>query len=152
MDVRIGLWGKLSTEELMFLNCGVGEDSWESLGLQGIQPVHPKGNQHRVFIGRTDAEAETPILWLPDAKNWLTRKGPDAGNAWRQEEKGITEDEMVGWHHRLDGHLVMGRKAWHASVHGVTKSQTLLSDWTDWLKESLSSQTKGEEGEKPRKK
>ena len=152
MDVRIGLWGKLSTEELMFLNCGVGEDSWESLGLQGIQPVHPKGNQHRVFIGRTDAEAETPILWLPDAKNWLTWKGPDAANAWRQEEKGITEDEMVGWHHRLDGQLVMGRKAWHASVHGVTKSQTLLSDWTDWLKESLSSQTKGEEGEKPRKK
>ena len=68
-----------------------------------IQPVHPKGNQSWIFIGRTDAEAETPILWPPDAKNWLILKNPDAGQDWRQEKR-TTEDEMVGWHHRLDGH------------------------------------------------
>jgi len=69
-----------------------------------IQPVYPKGNQSWIFIGRTDAEAETPILWPPDAKNWLIKKDPDAGKDWRQEEKGTTEDEMVGWHHWLNGH------------------------------------------------
>ena len=68
-----------------------------------IQPVHFKGDQSSVFIGRTDAEAETPILWPPDAKNWLIGKDPDAGKDWRQE-KGMTEDDMVGWHHRLDEH------------------------------------------------
>ena len=66
-----------------------------------IQPVHPKGNQSWIFIGRTDAEAETLILWPPDARNWLIGKDPDAGKDWRQEEKGMTEDEMVGWHHQL---------------------------------------------------
>ena len=76
MDVRVGLWRKLSTKELMLLNCGVGEDSWESLGLQ---PVHPKGNQSWVSIGRTDVEAETPIFWPPDAKSWLIWKDPDVG-------------------------------------------------------------------------
>ena len=88
----------------MLLNCGVGEDSWESLGLQQIQPVYPKGNQSWVFTGRSDVEGETPILWPLHAKSWYTWKHPDAGKDWRQEEKGMTEDEMVGWHHRLDGH------------------------------------------------
>jgi len=74
------------------------------LDCKEIQPVHRKGNQSWVFIGRTDAEAETPILWPPDVKNWLTGKDPDAGKDWRQEEKGTTEDEMVGWHHWLDGY------------------------------------------------
>ena len=69
-----------------------------------IQPVHLKGNQSWIFIGRTDAEAKTPILWLSDVKNWLIGKDPDAGKDWRQEEKGTTEDEMVGWHHQLNGH------------------------------------------------
>ena len=69
-----------------------------------IQSVHPKGNRFQIFIGRTDAEAETLILWPPDVKNWLIGKDPDAGEDWRQEEKGMTEDEMVGWHHRLNGH------------------------------------------------
>ena len=69
-----------------------------------IQPIHPKGNQSWIFIGRTDAEDEAPILWPPDAKNWVIGKDPDAGKDWRQEEKGTTEDEMVGWHHRLNGH------------------------------------------------
>ena len=69
-----------------------------------IQPVHPTGNQSWIFIGRTDAEAETPILWPPDAKSWLIWKDSDAGKDWRQEEKGTTEEEMVGRHHQLDGH------------------------------------------------
>ena len=72
------------------------------LDCEEIQPVHPKGDQSWVFIGRTDAE--TPILWPPDAKSWLTGKDPDAGKDWGQEEKGTTEDEMVGWHHHLNGH------------------------------------------------
>ena len=88
----------------MLLNCGVAEDSWESLGLKEIKPVYPKGNQSWTLTERTDAEAETPILWPPDAKNWLIRKDPDAGKDWRQDEKGMTEDEMVGWHHWLNGH------------------------------------------------
>ena len=88
----------------MLLNCGVGEDSWESLGLQEIQPVNPKGTQSWIFTGRTDAEAETPILWPPDVKNWLIWKDPDAGKDWRQEEKGTAEGETVGWHHWLDGY------------------------------------------------
>ena len=69
-----------------------------------IQPAHPKGNQSWIFIGRTDAEAKTPILWPPDVKNWPTWKDPDAGKDRRREEKGTTEDEMVGWHHWLNGH------------------------------------------------
>ena len=74
------------------------------LDCKEIQPVHPKGDQSWVFIGRTDVEAETPILWPPDAKSWLIWKDPDAGKFWGQEEKGTTEDEMVGWHHWLSGH------------------------------------------------
>ena len=71
------------------------------LDCKEIQPVHPKGNQFWIFTGKTDAKAETPILWPPDVKNWLTGKDPDAEKDWRQEEKGTTEDEMDGWHHRL---------------------------------------------------
>ena len=74
------------------------------LDCKEIQPAHPKGNQSWMFIGRTDVETETPILWPPDAKNWLTGKDPDAGKDWRREGKGMTEDEMVDWHHRLNRH------------------------------------------------
>ena len=74
------------------------------LDCKEIQPVHPKGNQSWVFTGRTDVEAETPIFWPTDARSWLIWKDPDVGKDWRQEEKGTTEDDMVGWHHRLDGH------------------------------------------------
>ena len=88
----------------MLLNCDVGEDSWESLGLQGDPTSPSQRNQLWIFIGRTDAEAEALILWPPDAKSWFIGKDTDAGADWRQEEKGTTEDEMVGWHHRLDGH------------------------------------------------
>ena len=75
------------------------------LGCKEIQPIYPKGNQSWIFIGRTDIETETPVLWLPDAKNWLIWKDPDSVKDWRWEEKGTTEDEMVGWHHWLNGHV-----------------------------------------------
>ena len=103
MYVRVGLSRKLSTEEFMLLNCGVGEDSWKSLGLQGDPTSPSKENQSWISIGRTDAEAETPILWPPDVKNWLIWKDLDPGKDWRQE-KGTTEGEMVGWHHWINGH------------------------------------------------
>ena len=90
----------LSIEELMLLNYGAGEDSWGSLG----QQRDPKGNQLWIFFGRTDAEAEAPILWLPDANSQLFGKDFDAGKDWRQEEKRVTVDEVVGWHHQLNGH------------------------------------------------
>ena len=88
----------------MLLNCGVGEDFWESLDCKEIQPVHLKGNQSWIFIGRTDVEAETPVLWSPEVKNWLAGKDPDAGEDRRREEKETTVGEMIGWHHWLNGH------------------------------------------------
>ena len=88
----------------MLLNCGVGKDSRESLGLQGDPTSPSKGHQVWIFIGRTDAEAETPVLWQPDVKNSLIGKDPDAGKDWRWEEKGMTEGEIVGWHHWSDRH------------------------------------------------
>ena len=103
MDVRVGLQRRLSTEELMLLNCGVGEDSWESLGLQGDPTSSFWRRQLWDFFGRNHAKAETPVLWPPHAKSWLIGKDSDAGRDWGQEEKGMTEDEMAGWHHRLNG-------------------------------------------------
>ena len=106
------------------------------LDYKEIQRVHLKGDQYWVFIGRTDFKAETPILWLPDVKSWLTWEDPDAGKDWGQEEKGTTEDEMVGWHHRLDGRGFMwtsgvgdGQGGLACYGHGVTKNWTRLSDW-----------------------
>ena len=88
----------------MLLNSGLVMTLESPLNCKEIQPVYPTGNQSWIFIGRTDAEAEAPILWPPDAEGWLIWKDPDAGKVWGQEEKGMTEDEMVGWHHRLNGH------------------------------------------------
>ena len=109
------------------------------LDCKEIKPASPKGNQPWIFIGSIDAEAEAPRLWPPDAKRQLIGKDPDAEKDWGQEEKGSTEDEMVGWHHQLDGYgfgcaLGVGdREAWRAVVYGVTRSRTWLRDWTDWL-------------------
>ena len=110
------------------------------LDCKEIQPVHSKRDQSWIFIGRTDVEAETAILWPPHTKSWLIWTDPDAVKDWGQEEKGMTEDEMVGWHHWLNGHglcglreLVMDREAWHAEVHGVSKSRTWLSNWTELI-------------------
>ena len=107
--VMYGLWeldykGSWEPKNWCFWNVVLEKILESPLDYKEIQPVHPKGNQSWIFIGRTDAEAETPILWPPDEKNWLTGKDPDARKDWRQEEKGTTEDVMVGWHHRLNGH------------------------------------------------
>ena len=105
------------------------------LDCKEIKPVNPKGNQHWIFIGKTDAEA--PILWPPDAKSQLTVKDPEAGKDGQEEEKRVTEDEMVGWHHdSMDmrssklREIVKDRKAWRTAVHGVTKSRTWINNWT----------------------
>ena len=104
MDVRVGLWRKLVPKNWCFWTVVLEKTLESPLDSKEIKPVHSKGNQSWIFIGRTDAEAETPILWPPDAKNWLIWKDRDAGKDWRQVEKGMTEDEMVGWHHRLERH------------------------------------------------
>ena len=117
------------------------------LDCKEIQPVHPKGNPPWILIERTDAEAETPILWPPDEKNWLTGKDPDAGKDWRQE-KGVTEDEMVGWHHQLDGREfewtpgvgdgqggLVCCDSWGRKKSDMTErlNWTELSNWTEWM-------------------
>ena len=106
------------------------------LDCKEIQPVHHKGNQSWVFIGRTEAGAEVPILWPPDAKNWFIGKDPDAGTDWRQEEKGMTEDEMVGWHLQLDGHELEqapGVGNWQGSLECCSPRGHKESDTTEGL-------------------
>ena len=123
-----------------------------SLDCKEIQQVHPKGNQSWILIGRTDSEAETPILWPPDGKSWLIWKDPEAGKDWRQEEKGMTEDKMVGWHHWLNGHefeqaLGVGdgqgslscRSPWG---HRVGHDWATEVNWTEWLHLNLITSSK----------
>ena len=115
------------------------EKTLESLlGCKEIKPVNPKRNQCWIFIGRTDAEAEIPVFWPPDRKNWLIGKDPNVGKDWRQGEKGTTMDEMVGWHHRLNGHefeqalgVGDGQGSLECCSHGITQSRAWLRDWTD---------------------
>ena len=133
---------------MILLNCGVGEESWESLGLQGDKTKgDPKGNQSWIFIGRTDAEAETPIVWPPDEKNQLIVKDSDAGKDWRQEEKGMTEDKIVGWHHRPMSTeqwtwvWASSGSWWWTGKPGVLQSmasQRVRLDWVTELNTSLS--------------
>ena len=117
------------------------------LDCKEIQPVHPKGDQSWVFTGRSDVEAETPILWPLDAKSWLIWKDPDAGKVWGQEEKGMTEDEIVGWHHWLNGHGFgwtpgvgdgQGGLACY-SPWGSKELHTTELDWTEVLRTSINS-------------
>ena len=110
------------------------------LDFKEIQAVHPKGNQSWILIGRTNAEAETPILWPPDAKNWLIGKDPDAGKAWRREEKGTTEDEMVGWHHQLNGRefeQTLGVGDGQGSLVCCSPSGHKEVDTTEWLNQTM---------------
>ena len=121
---EIWTWRKAEHWRIDVLNCGVGEDSWESLGLQEIQPVLSEGDQPWDFFGMNHAKAETPVLWPPHAKSWLFGKDSDAGRDWGQEEKGTTEDEMTGWHHWLDRH----EPEWTLGVGDATQpSHPLLS-------------------------
>ena len=125
----------------MLLNCGVGEDSWESLGLQGDQTSQSWRKEYWrkeswIFIGRTDAETETLILWPPDLKKWLIGKDPDAGKDWTQKEKGMTEDEMVRWHHWLNGHefeQAPGVGDGQGSLSCYSPRGCKESDMTEWL-------------------
>ena len=135
MDVRVGLWRKLSAEELMLLNCGVGEDFWESLGLQG-DPTSPFWRRSALGFLWKDAKAETPVLWPPHVKSWLIGKDSDAGRDWEQEEKGTTEDEITGWHHWLDGR----ESGWSPGVCDGQEGLACCDSWgrkesdtTEWL-------------------
>ena len=138
----VWMWELDCKETCALKNCFwtvVLEKTLESpLDCKENQPVHPKGNQSWIFTGRMVAEAETLILWPPDAKKWLIGKDPDAGKGWRWEEKGTTEDEMVGWHHWLDGHefelapgVGDGQGIQACCSPWVAKSWTQLSDWTE---------------------
>ena len=138
MDVKLDYKKSWATKNWCFWTVVLEKTLESPLDCKEIQPVHSKGDQSWVFIGRTDVEAETPILWPPDMKSWLIWEDPDAGKDWGQEEKGR---QRMRW---LDGitnamdmvfgrlrQLVMDRVAWHAVVHGVTKSQTRLSNWNE---------------------
>ena len=114
----------------MLLNLVLEKTLESPLDYMEIQPVHPKGNQSWIVFGRTDVEAETPILWPPDAKSWLIWKDPDAGKDWRQEEKGMTEDEMVGWYHQLNGHQF-------EQAPGGGEGQRNLVSYSSWVHKEL---------------
>ena len=134
MDVRVGLWRKPRAKGLMLLKCGIEEDSFESpLNCKEIQPVHPKGNQFWIVIGSTMLKLK---LWPPDAKNWLIWKDSDAGKDWRWEEKGTTEDEMIGWYHQLNRHefeLTLGDGDGQGGLACCSPWGHKESDKTEWL-------------------
>ena len=138
MDVRADCEESWAPKNWCFWTVVLEKTLESPLDCKEIQPVYSKGDQSWVFIGRTDVEAETLILWPPHAKCWLIGKDSDAGKDWGQEEKGTTEDEMAGWHHRLDGHESEWTPGDGDEQGGlaccdswVTKSRTRLSDWTE---------------------
>ena len=129
MDVRVGPENGWALKNWCFWNVGMEKTLENSLYHKEIQPVYSKGNKSWIFIGRTDAEAETPMLWPLDVKNWLIWKNPDAGKDWRWEEMGMTEDEMVRWHHRLNGHEFEQAPGDGEGVLQSMGSQRVGHDW-----------------------
>ena len=145
--MRVGLWESWALKNWCFWTVVLERTLESPWDCKEIQPVHSKGDQPWVFFGRNDAKAETPVLWPPHKKSWLTGKDPDAGRDWGQEEKGTTEDEMAGWHHRPDGHeiewtlgVVDGQGGLACCNSWVAKSRTWLSEWTElnWTEGILS--------------
>ena len=137
MDVRDGIKKAKHQRILMLLNCGAGEDCWRvSWTARRLNQVNPRGNQPWIIIGGTDAEAQAPIFWPPDAKSRLIGKDSDSGKDWRQKKKRTAENEIVKYHQLMDMNLsklweiVKNREPWHAEVHRVAKSQTGFSYWT----------------------
>ena len=136
MDVRVGL-KKAEHRRINAFEPWCWRRLLSPLDCKEIQPVHLKGNQSWIFIGKTDAAAEAPILWPLDVKNWLIGKDPDAAkDLWHK--KWMTENVIVGWHHLLNGHEFeqapgVGDEAWCVAIHGVTKSRTWLNNWTDCI-------------------
>ena len=136
MDVRVGLWRKLSTDNWCFWTVVLEKTLESPLDCKEIQPVHSEGDQHWDFFGGNNAEAETPVLWPPHAKSWLIGKDSDAGRDWGQEEKWMTEDEMAGWHHWLDGR----ESEWTPGVGDGQGGLACCNSWgrkesdrTEWL-------------------
>ena len=148
MDVRVGV-KKAECRRIDAFELWCWRRLESPLDCKEIQPVHPKGNQSWIFIGRTDLEAEAPIIWPPDAKSWLIGKDPDAGKDWGQEERGTTEDEMVGWHHWLNGHGFGwtpgagdgqgGLVLWGSWGH----KESDMTDWLNWTELIVGHFTKG---------
>ena len=138
MDVRVGLWRKLSTKDWCFWTVVLEKTLESPLDCKETQPVHSEGDQPWDFFGRNDAKAETPVLWPPHAKSWLIGKDSDAGRDWGQEEKGKTEDEMAGWNHRLDGR----ESEWTPGVgdgqgdlaccHSWGRKESDTTEWLNW--------------------
>ena len=143
MDVRAGLWRKLSTKELMLWTVVLEKTLESPLDCKEIQPVHSEGDQSWVFFGRNDAKAETPVLWPPHAKSWLIGKDSDARRDWGQEEKGMTEAEITGWHHWLDEREfewipgVGDGQGGLACCSSWGRKESDTTEWLNWTEGSL---------------
>ena len=141
MDVRVDHKESWVLKNSCFWTVVLEKTLESLLDSKEIQPIHPKGNQSWIFIRRTDAEAEAPVFWPPDVKNWLITKDPDAGKDWRQEEEEMTEDEMIGWHHQLNEHEFeqasgvgggQGSLACCSPWGRKESDMTIMNEWLNW--------------------